>query len=207
MGESEMNHTPFFKKEVLNNQGSFAWEYGKNDTNIILENRKLNVQILRYYVTSPDGKVLYDTISIREPKTNSVTVIRNKQQQIGLIKEYRPAPAKWFWACVRGFGDSDDEDNLATAKREMIEEVGNCTILESQKIGVFYQNTTFYENPVGIVFLSVEESKEKNELESGITEFRFFNVKEIKKMISDGDIDDVFTMSALAKYLAMEDSL
>ncbi len=202
-----MEKIPFSKKEVSNNQKPFDWEYGNADSNIVLENRKLNVQILRYYVTSPDGKVLYDTISINEPKTNSVTIIVNEKNEIGLIKEWRPVPAKWFWACVRGFGDPDDEDNLATAKREMIEEVGNCTIVDSRKIGVIYQNTTFYKNPVGVVFISVEETREKNELESGITEFHFFSVEEIKKMIGNGDIDDVFTMSALARYLTIESLL
>jgi len=202
-----MDEIPFVKKQVLNNEGQFDWEYGGQDTNIALKNHKLNVQILRYHITSSDGKVLYDTISIEEPLTNSVTVIRNEKNEIGLIWEWRPVPAKWFWACVRGFGDPDDEDNLATAKREMIEEIGNCEIVDSKKIGVFYQNTTFYKNPVGIVFLSVEESKEKNELETGITEFRFFAIEEVKKMIGSGEIDDVFSMSALAKYLAIEGSL
>jgi hypothetical protein len=200
-----MDKIPFLKKEIPNSQDQFDWEYGKEDTNIILENHKLNVQILRYNIMSPVGKVLYDTISIKEPKTNSVTIIKNEHNEIGLVKEWRPIPAKWFWACVRGFGDPDDEDNLATAKREMVEEIGNCTIKDSKKIGIFYQNTTFYENPVGIVFLSVEESsRERNKLESGIVEFRFFSVGDIKKMISNGDIDDLFSMSALARYLTME---
>ncbi len=204
---NRMEKIPFMKKEAPNNQKQLDWEFGKENTNIALENHKLNVQILRYHITAPDGKVLYDTISIEEPLTNSVTVIRNEKKEIGLIWEWRPVPAKWFWACVRGFGDPDDEDNLATAKREMIEEIGNCEIVDSKKIGVFYQNTTFYKNPVGIVFLSVEESKEKNELETGITEFRFFGIEEVKKMIGNGEIDDVFSMSALAKYMAIEGSL
>ena len=161
------------------------------------------MQILRYNIVSPDGKVLYDTISIKEPKTNSVTVITNERNEVGLLKEWRPVPARFFWACVRGFGDPNDEDNLATAKRETIEEIGNCTIINSRKIGILFQNTTFYENPVGVVFLRVESSKEKIELESGNVEFRFFNVDEIKKMISKSEIEDVFTISALAKYLTM----
>jgi hypothetical protein len=202
-----MNKVPFYKKEVQNNQEPFDWLYGKNDSNVILENRKLNVQILRYHITSPDGKVLYDTISIREPKTNSVTVIKNEQNQIGLIKEYRPVPAKWFWACVRGFGVPDDEDNLGTAKREMIEEIGNCTIINSKKIGILFQNTTFYEIPVGIVLLNVKESNNKIDLENGIVEFRFFSIKDIKKMISNGEVEDLFTISALARYLIAEDLL
>jgi hypothetical protein len=199
-----MEQIPFIKKEVTNNQSPFDWKYGKNDSNVILENRKLNVQLLRYYIASPEDEILYDVISIREPKTNTVTVIRNMENGIGLINEWRPIPAKWFWACVRGFGDPKDEDNIATAKREMIEEIGSCKIIGSQKIGVLYQNTTFYENPVGIVLLTVEKSKGKSQLERGIKEFRFFNIADIKKMIGRGEIEDQFTISALAKYLTME---
>jgi ADP-ribose pyrophosphatase len=202
-----MDKIPFVKREVSNKESQLDWKYGNQESNIALENQELNVQILRYHIISPDGKVLYDTIGIKESKTNSVTVIKNENNEIGLVKEWRPVPAKWFWACVRGFGDPDDEDNLATAKREMIEEIGNCSIVDSRKIGEIYQNTTFYENPVGIVFISVEESKEKNKLESGITEFRFFDINGVKKMIADSEIDDVFTMSALTKYLTMEGSL
>lgn len=196
---------PFIKEKAFNNKNDFDWKYGKNGTNVILENRKLNVQILRYYITSPNGEILYDTISIKEPKTNSVTIIINEQNDIGLVKEWRPIPGNWFWACVRGFGNPDDEDNLSTAKREMIEEIGNCKIINSKEIGVFYQNTTFYENPVGIVLLKIEKATiERDKLENGIVEFRFFDNQDIKKMISNGDVNDLFSIGALARYLMVE---
>lgn len=202
-----MNSTHSMKRAVNNDEKDFAWQRGKDHSNIIIENRNLNTQVLRYDIVLPDGKVLYDTIAIKEPPTNSLVIIRNQIGDIGLIKEWRPIPAKWFWACIRGFGEPNDEDNLATAKREAIEEIGSCMIIESKNIGILYQNTTFYENPVGIVLLSVEESKEENELESGIVEFRFFKKEEIKRMIGNGEINDVFTMSALARYLATESAL
>lgn len=144
------NNIPIIKKEIANNVQHFNWEFGNINSNVILENAKLNVKLLRYIVTSADDEFLYDAFSIRESKNNTVVLIRNQENEVGLVWEWRPIPEKWFWACPRGFADPNDEDNLATAKREMIEEVGHCKIINSKKIGLLYQNTTFFENPVGL---------------------------------------------------------
>lgn len=198
------NNIPIIKKEIANNKMSFAWQLGKDNTNIILENNELDVRLLRYIITSADGKVLFDTFSIKESKKNTVTVIRNQRYEIGLVWEWRPIPAKWFWACVRGFGDPSDEDNVGTAKREMIEEIGNCKVVDSKKIGSLYQNTTFYENPVGLVLVDVEEVEMQVRQEEGVMDFRFFTKGQILTMIREDKIEDTFTLSALMKYFAIE---
>src|SRR5688572_23247186 len=124
------NDAPLIKREVTNNEMPFDWRYGKEDTNLILENTKLGVKLLRYIVTSSGNKFLYDAISIKESTNNTVIIVRNRMKELGLLWEWRPIPAKWFWACPRGFGDPNDEDNIATAKREMIEEIGRCRIVD-----------------------------------------------------------------------------
>ena len=130
---------PIIKKTVANNHQFFNWQYGESNSNIILENSKLNVKLLRYIVSSADGKFLYDAFSIKEPANNTVVLVRNQDNEIGLVWEWRPIPEKWFWACPRGFGNPEDEDNIATAKREMIEEIGNCEIIDSKKIQLLKQ--------------------------------------------------------------------
>ncbi len=196
---------PFEKSPVLNNKGPFEWKNGNSDTNVVLEHEKLNVQILRYLITSSDGKISYDTIAVKESPNNSVVVIRNEKRELGLIHEWRPIPSKKFWACVRGFADPDDKDNIATAKREMIEEIGNFKIAASNKIGVLYQNTTFFENPVGIILLDVNSQTSQVSKEEGISDFEFFSIEVIKKMIKDSLIEDDFTISSISKYLISED--
>ena len=118
--------------------------------------------------------------------------------------EWRPIPEKWFWACPRGFADPNDEDNLATAKREMIEEIGNCKVVESKKIGSLYSNTTFFENPVGLALLDVEEVETQVSQEEGIVDFKFYSKEEILKMIREDKVEDTFTLSALMRYFALE---
>jgi hypothetical protein len=200
------NSMPILKKKISNNEGTFNWQYGKTDSNVILENKKLNVKLLRYIVTSAEGDFLYDALSIRESKNNTVVLVRNQSNEIGLVWEWRPIPEKWFWACPRGFGDPEDEDNLATAKREMIEEIGHCKVVRSKKIGKLYQNTTFYENPVGLVLLDVEEVETNTSQEEGIMDFKFYSKEDILKMIGENKIEDTFTLSALMKFFALNGS-
>lgn len=198
------SNVPIIKKEILNNQTSFDWQLGKENSNVILENSILNVKLLRYVVTSINGEVLYDTFSIRESKNNTVILVRNQNNEIGLIWEWRPIPEKWFWACPRGFADPNDENNLATAKREMIEEIGNCKIIGGKKIGNLYSNTTFFENPVGLALLDVEEVEGKTSQEEGIVDFKFYTKEEILKMIREDKVEDTFTLSAIMRHFALE---
>lgn len=197
-----VNNPPISKKEIANNQGQFDWRYGETNSNVILENSKLNVQLLRYIVMSADGDYLYDAFSIRESKNNSVILVRNQEHEIGLIWEWRPIPEKWFWACPRGFGDPEDEDNIATAKREMLEEIGNFKVKNTRKLGSLFQNTTFYENPVGLVLLDVEEVDAKISREEGIMDFKFYSKEELIEMIRGDKIEDTFTLSAIMRYFA-----
>ena len=199
-------YPPLKKKWIANNALKFDWSYGKLDSNVILENSKLNVKLLRYIITSAEDEFLYDAFSIKESKNNAVVLVKNQDNEIGLLWEWRPIPEKWFWACPRGFGDPEDEDNIATAKREMIEEIGSCEVIDSKKIGNLYQNTTFYENPVGLVLLDVKILEKKLSQEEGIVDFKFFTMQEVKKMVYEGKIEDTFTLSALMKYFALEES-
>lgn len=201
------NEIPFLKKEIANNATQsmqLDWQPGGDNTNVVVENSNLGVRFLRYMVTLPNGETAYDIVAIKESRNNSVIVVRNSEKQLGLVWEWRPIPARWFWACPRGFGDPKDEDNIATAKREMIEEIGNCKIVNSQKIGSLYENTAFFENPVGLVLFEVEELEPQVYQEEGIVDFKFFTKKEIIKMIREDKIEDTFTLSALMRYFALE---
>jgi len=79
------NNIPIIKKEISNSKMDFEWRYGEDNTNIILENAKLSVKILRCIVLSADDRFLYDAISIKESKNNTVMVIRNQKKELGLI--------------------------------------------------------------------------------------------------------------------------
>ena len=201
-----MQKTQQLKKAINNNQGPFDWVIGKPETNVIVQSRKIGVEVLRYSMIEKTrdpnkDKTLYDTIVIKEPPNNTVTIIRNETGEIGLIHEWRPVPERWFWACIRGFGDPDDIDAVDTAKRETIEEIGDCKIIKSQTLGVMYPNTTFYIYPIHVILLDVEVLKLDTSSIEGIDEFRYFNEDEIRTMIRENKINDQMTVCALAMYL------
>jgi hypothetical protein len=206
MPSSHKAHTPSQKKTIKNNEKfPFSWKTGNLNTNIILEHEKLNVQLLRYLVTSATGEIMYDGLAIKESPNNAVTVIRNQDKEIGLIWEWRPIPAKWFWACVRGYSDPKDQGSLAVGKRELIEEIGDCRIINAKRIGSIYQNTAYFENPTSLVLLDVEINSIKLSHEEGITDFNFFSKDIIFEMIRENTIEDTFTLSALLKYFVLYD--
>jgi 8-oxo-dGTP pyrophosphatase MutT (NUDIX family) len=107
-------------------------------------------------------------------------------------------------AASDGGHDPSDEDNIATAIRETIEEIGQCKIVNSKKIGAFYQNTRFFENPVGLVLLDVEAFEAQVSQEEGLMDFKFFAKEEIMTMIREDKIEDTFTLSAITKYFALQ---
>lgn len=196
---------PLKKKAVNNDHGLFEWQPGNPTSNVALENKKMGIKLCRYLITRPNGDALYDTIGIVEPTGGSIVIIKNKNDELGLIHEWRPIPEKWFWACVRGFGDPTDNSSLSTAQREITEEIGNCEIIRETDLGEIYQNTTFYEKPARVILLIVKDLHEKVSREEGIDKIKFFSKREIMDMIKNGEIEDTFTLSALAKVFASEE--
>lgn len=195
-------NVPLQKQAVSNDQGVFDWRPGDPTSNVALENRKMGIKFCRYLITGSNGDVLYDTIGIVEPQGGSIVIIQNTSGELGLIHEWRPIPEKWFWACVRGFGDPEDGGALATARRETIEEIGSCEILREVDLGEIYQNTTFYEKPARVILLLVQHLDEKVSRDEGIEKIKFFSRQEITVMIKNGEIQDTFTLSALVKVFA-----
>jgi len=193
---------PFKKMPVMNTSDNLEWDFGSINSNIIVENKKLGVKLLRYKIISNVNDIfLYDTFSIKEPKYGSVVILEDQYEKVGLIYEWRPIPNKWFWACIRGFGINRDKNHFMAGKREVIEEIGECTIVEEIEIGKIYQNTTFFENPSGVILLKITNFKKKLQKSEGIKDLKFFSLEEIKKMIFDNLINCQFTLSALAKYI------
>ena len=174
---------PIYKKEVLNSDKNLEWKIGGDNTNIVIENKRLNIKIKRQKIISSDNnKALYDTISIEEPDNSCIALIVDQFGKIGLIYEWRPIPEKWFWACVRGFGNIEDKNYLSAGKREALEEIGKFKILNTIDLGIIHSNTTFFEKSIGIVLLNVNSYEKNLDNLEGIKEFKFFTEKKIKSI-------------------------
>lgn len=180
----------------------YEWKHVCGESNVVLENKKIDVSIKRYWIIDNDGNKLYDTISIVEPSSSCVVIIKH-DEKIGLIYEWRPIPEKWFWALPRGFGSAGDEDSIDTAVREVTEEVGEFKLAKATIIGDIHQNTSFYEKTTQTVLVDVDRFKEFNlQSEEGIVNFKLFSKKQIIEMIKNGDITCQFTLSSLMIYFS-----
>jgi ADP-ribose pyrophosphatase len=187
------------QKKPSNNRFSQDWKYGSENDNVILFNEKIDTKIYRYHIVD-DDKFLYECIGINENINNALAILIDENGSVGLIYEWRPIPNKFFWSCVRGFGEKSDNDYHATIKREILEETG-LEIVKSKYECSIYQNTSFYENPINIFRVFVKNRNQKLEKEEGIIKLKFFKREEIVNMIKNREITCQMTLSALALYL------
>ena len=199
----EKTSTPVVKRTPCTGKSQFEWQVISDNTNALIENKKIGVKINRYDILDDKNNILYDTISIVEPSEGCVAIIK-KCNKIGLIFEWRPVPSKWFWACPRGFGELNDKDVIEAAIREVKEELGQCSILRAESLGLVHQNTTFYERPTHIVLVEIGNfNKITPSLKEGIVGFSLYSEKEVLDMVQRGDIECQFTLSALMKYFSV----
>lgn len=195
-------NTNIYKEAVYNNSKDLEWKLGKDESNIIINNEKIGVKIVRYNIIN-NNKILYDTIAINESRCNAVIVLVDENENIGLIFEWRPIPQKWFWACIRGFYEKGEVNQIAAAKRELFEEVGIKTINHINNLGEYYQNTTYFENPTNVIEIKVQiKDKIQLQKEEGIYKLSFFTKKEIITMVNENKIICQHTLAALMKYFS-----
>ena len=199
------NNIPIKKQKVNNDHNQLDWKLGITHSNTIVENQKLGVNIFRYNIIDTNSNnILYDTIGIKEQCGGCVILLLDEKNRIGLIKEWRPIPEKWFWACIRGFSNGNSESILKTAQREIIEEIGSITIKEEKNIGKIYSNTSFFETPVNVILFKAKLNLIKLSKEEGIVDFNFFLDTEIDEMIINNEIECQFTLSVIAKFFALK---
>lgn len=100
-------------------------------------------------------------------------------------------------------GNTDGEDALSAAKRELEEEVGLISD-EWKKIGKINEANGVGEI-TGIVYLAKNvrsaRNPKKDLLDENLFEIKKFSLDEIKQMIVDEKIEDAATISAMAKFL------
>ena len=149
------------KRKLLSQNKSikFGWE-SNLDEGIVFRNRNLGVTLYYFGVFNKSNDYFeYDTFGIEEREGNCVSVVLNQKNEIGLLKEYRFMPDKYFLSCPRGLSDFQNENRLDCALREIKEEIGDFKVIEVIDLGNLYQNTTFFLNPIGVKLVKIEIDK------------------------------------------------
>ena len=195
------------KQKLLSPNKSTTFDWARDpDKGVIIKNEKMGISLYYYAVFNEDNNFEYDTFGIEEREGNCVSVVRNQENEICLLKEYRFMPDKYFLSCPRGFSDSQDEKRLDCALREVREEIGDFGIVETVDLGNLYQNTTFFLKPIGVKVVRIDVNKKieisKDQQSEDIIDVAFYKPEVIKKMINEGKIECLITLGALLKYFS-----
>lgn len=175
---------------------------------IILQNKKMGIDVFHYSIVDDKNRFLYDTIGISEPIGGCLIVIVDQNGALGLIKEYRPIPDKVFISCVRGFNEGKlPPEELV--KKEVYEETSIDTVSSVTELGLVYQNTTYFINPLTVYLACVDVHNTKTDLgehdsarAEGISSITFYAQNDIRSMIARNEIQCQMTLSALMLYFA-----
>lgn len=181
-------------KDILNVEKKLGKEIGVmyQDKYIIL---------LRDAVRFPNGK---DGSYIRVLPADSespVVVLPVVNGKILLMSHFRHSIRTVAWEIPRGFGDRGISAN-ENAKKELEEETG-FKDADMKFLGWVTPDTGVMSSRVAVYLAEIidnkeAENKDKNEV---ILNYRHVTKDELKKMIINGEIEDGFTLSALALAL------
>ena len=180
------------------------------DTRYEILNHRLVCENSRFAVffdtVKQNGKVViedYMSVTPKTPNENQITGVVTlpvMHGKFGLVKIYRPPIRDYSWELPGGFIEPDESPTLS-AKRELEEETG--VICEEKNL---MHLGTFYPAP-GLIFgklcmFSAEKcnlAQKFQEPEFGISQFKWFNSKEIEEAIEKGSIHDMATVLAIHK--------
>lgn len=163
----------------------------------IYEGRVLTLQIES--ITLPKGDKL-DAEIIRHP--GSVVIVPMKgDDEIVLVRQYRPALGRWAWELPAG-SLKPGEDVERAAIRECHEEVGLIPI-RLEPLGGFYPTPGYCDEKMNFyVAVGLREATADDEAahqdEDEDIEARAFTRAQIQRMIAEGDVIDLKTVAGMS---------
>lgn len=121
--------------------------------------------------------------------------------RLALVRTYRYPIASYQWGFPRGFGHSPDP--VETAGAEIKEELG-LTVGTAEVLGYITPDSGILTNRVAVVIAVVDGPTPELEPEDDeeVLEARWWTIAELTSAISDGSIEDAFTLASLALALA-----
>jgi ADP-ribose pyrophosphatase len=121
--------------------------------------------------------------------------------EIILVKQYRPAIARWAWELPAGTL-KDGEDPREAAVRECHEEIGLIP-RRLEKLGSYFPTPGYCDEEMNFYRVSglrepTDDDEQAHPDEDEDIEVEAFAVAEVRRMIADNEIIDLKTVAALA---------
>ncbi len=163
---------------------------------LVVDNQHIKVKQVEF--VAKDGSQHVYTYVERQPSLIVVPIDeKDGERRVLLLHEFRFPNKRRFWQFPMG-GLPEGEDDVAHAKRELIDETGlNADHLE--RIGQFFIDPGL-NTQKGIIFVAsslTDTGKTDREATEDIGEMEWKTLQEVEIMIKQGEIDDAWTLSAL----------
>jgi len=177
-------------KAVVRNQELFKRKYG------VVYSSQFNTMVVDPIEDSKLGFYSYERI-IPSSKKNGVVLLTMHQGKLVLIKQFRHAIRGEQLCCPRGFGEQDI-DMIDNAKKELLEELNARVIEEPVELGTITSDSGLSSGSATVYLMTIGEYN--NLKEEGIREIVEISLDELSDRIAHGEINDGYTLAALALY-------
>lgn len=137
---------------------------------------------------------------VEDKAENGAVILCSYQDDFIFVKTYRHAQEDTFIECPRGYGEPG-ETSKECALRELFEETGFKTTKDNLiKIGVTRPNTAILKSRIDVYCVELDESMRVQRPGDEVIQLVTIPKSQIEEKISNGLVEDGFTLSALALY-------
>jgi ADP-ribose pyrophosphatase len=155
---------------------------------------------LKDLVMFPNGSI-GTYIRILPASTKSgVVILPILNDRVVMLRHFRHSTRRIHLELPRGFA-KDDMDETENAVEEILEETG-FDIVGIEKLGEVHPDTGILASKANVycATLSPGSNHTATDIIESICKVEFFTLAEIKMLISEGEISDGYTLSALAMF-------
>lgn len=126
-----------------------------------------------------------------------VVLLTVSDDRVALVYSYRYPVNAWQWGLPRGFGHSADP--LESAAAELTEETGIRRARHMEILGHVTPDSGVQDSRVAVVLTHVDRNVALTDgIDPEISAIQWAPVVQVKQMVADGEIEDGFTLSAIA---------
>ena len=168
----------------------------RRETGIVYEDEY--IRLVRDAVIFPDmSRGTYIRILPRRPES-AVAVLPVLNGKILLLRHFRHSLRKWMWEIPRGFGEYGITA-AENAEKELREETG-ITGAKLEYLGKICPDSGMSADQVSVYLarFSPECRLKKQDEKEAVKEYRMVSREDLKAMTEAGDLEDGFTLSAIA---------
>lgn len=154
------------------------------------------IKVIEDKVIKPDGsRGIYAYVETRGPSVCVVAIDDNNE--VYLIGQYRYTSGEFSWEVPNG--NSDGEDVLSAAKRELTEETG-LVAKRWENVGYFWvMNGVVREKCHVFIARDLTQTDKEEKREEGIVSVKKIPLGELLRQVKAGEITDDQSIVALAK--------